>query len=58
MNLVRDTSLDVRIHGSIAQLHDLNDFSTRPPHIADHTQDADPVTYTSLRVKNGKGIAR
>lgn len=56
-NLVRDSSLDVRINDRIAQLHNLNGFSTRPPYIADHTEGADPVTYTALRVKNAEGIA-
>ncbi|KAL3418458.1 hypothetical protein PVAG01_10174 [Phlyctema vagabunda] len=56
-NLVRDTSLDVRINDRIAQLHNLNGFSTRPPYIADHTQGADPVIYTALRVKNAEAIA-
>ncbi len=51
-NLVRDTNLDVRINGRIAQLHNLNGTIVRPPYIADHTQGAGPVVYTAVRVKS------
>jgi hypothetical protein len=56
-NLIRDTDLDGRVNERIAQLHNLNGTITRPPYITDHTQGADPVVYTALRVKNTTDVS-
>ena len=55
-NLIRASDLDIRVNERIAQLHNLNGTIARPPYMADHTQGAEPVVYTALRVRNAVDV--